>query len=96
MEVLLMKHIEIIKEMPHIHCARGSLRCNKCKELEEQGDSYALIKVYLEPVDYASPITEVIIDGEKIFGAYSIIQRFDDVIEAKKYAEENKVEIVHY
>ncbi len=90
-----MKHIEIIKRMPRIHCARGPKRCDKCKALEEEGDSYALIKVYLEPVDYASPITEIEVEGEKIYGAYSVIQRFDDIIEAKKYAEENKVEIVH-
>jgi len=88
-----LKHIEIIKKMPHIHCARGPKMCDKCKELQEEGGSYALIKVYLEPVDYASPITEVYIDGKKIFGAYDVIQRFEDINEAKKYAEENNLEI---
>lgn len=88
-----MKYIEVIKRMPHIHCARGPKRCDKCKALDEQGDSYALIKVYLEPVDYASPITEVLVDGEKIYGAYDVVQRFENLVEAKKYAEENNLEI---
>ena len=80
--------------MPRIHCARGPLRCDKCKELDKKENSYALIKVFLEPVNHASPITEIQINGEKIFGAYNVIQRFEDISEAKKYAEENKVEIV--
>ena len=93
-EAYIIKHVEIIKRMPRIHCARGPLRCNKCKELEEKGGSYSLIQVFLEPVDYASPITEIQVNGEKIFGAYNIIQRFEDISEAKKYAEENDVELV--
>ena len=92
--MFIINHVEIIKRMPRIHCARGPLRCDKCKELDKKGGSYALIKVFLEPVDHASPITEIQINGEKIFGAYNVIQRFEDISEAKKYAEENKVEIV--
>lgn len=80
--------------MPRIHCARGPLRCDKCKELEEKGNSYTLIKVFLEPVDHTSPITEIQVNGEKIFGAYNVIQRFEDINEAKKFAKENKIEII--
>ena len=38
-------------------------------------------------------MTEVIKDGERIFGAYDIIKRFDDVIGAKAYAQENDIEL---
>ena len=95
MGVFIIKHVEIIKKLPRIHCARGPLRCDECKNLEKKGNSYALIKVFLEPVDHASPITEVQIEGEKVFGAYNVIQRFEEISEAKKYAEDNNVEIVY-
>ena len=82
-------HILLIKEMPKIHCARGPRSCQKCQEMKEEGESYCLLKAFLDGGEIARPMTEIIVDNE------SILNRFKDLIEAKKYAEENDVEIVY-
>lgn len=88
--------IDVIKKMPFVHCARGPALCKECQHLSQDEPTFALVRIYLEPVDYACPMTEIIKDGKKIFGAYAIIQRFDDIIDAKNYAKEKNLEIYLY
>ena len=88
-------HVLIIKKMPKIHCARGPRGCEKCREMMEEGESFCLLKVFLDGGEIARPMTEIIVNGELILSEYDILKRFDDVTEAKKYAEDNNIEIVY-
>jgi len=80
--------------MPYIHCARGPLRCEKCKEFEKKGEDFALIKVYLKSGDIARPMTEIYVGCQRIFGEYNVIKRFANDKEAKQYALKNRIEII--
>ena len=88
-------HILMIKEMPKIHCARGPRGCQKCQEMIAEGNSFCLLKIFLDAGEIARPMTEIIVDDEPILCEYDVLNRFKDVIEAKKYAEENNIEIVY-
>ena len=90
------EHIDVIKKMPFVHCARGPALCKECARLAKDEPTFAVVRIYLEPVDYACPITEIVKDGKKIIGAYAIIQRFDDIIDAKKHAKEKNIDIYLY
>ncbi|MHA1148963.1 MAG: hypothetical protein ACTSR8_12055 [Promethearchaeota archaeon] len=90
------EYVEIIKKMSFVHCARGPALCKECVRLAQYEPTFAVVRIYLEPVDYACPMTEFIKDGKKIMGAYAIIQRFDDIIDAKKYAKEKNVDLYLY
>ena len=88
------EYIEVIKESYKLHCARGPKWCAKCKELIDEGPSYSLMRVYLEPGKDASPITEILVDGKKIWGEYDIIERFETEKEAKDYALKNGIDLI--
>jgi len=90
------EYIEVIKKMPYVHCARGSSRCVKCQEFAKKPETYALVKVFLTPSEYARPMTDIIINNERIYGAYDILKRFKDIIEAKNYAKEQNIDITFY
>ncbi len=87
-------HVLMIKEMPKIHCARGPVGCQKCQEMMEEGNSFCLLKIFLDAGEIARPMTEVIVDNKSLLCEYDVIERFKDVTEVKKYAEANNIEIV--
>ena len=84
-----MNYVEVIKKMPSLHCARGPKRCEKCKELLEEGDKYALIRVYIRPGDIARPMTEIYMGGERVFKEYDVMLWFESKEEARDYAIKN-------
>jgi len=88
-----MDSFHVVKKMPHIHCARGPKGCEKCKDYEKKGDTWALVKILLTPGEWARPITQVILKGQKIHAEYDIEMRFNDIIDAKKYAQDHEIEI---
>ncbi|NVM02228.1 MAG: hypothetical protein HWN67_07820 [Candidatus Helarchaeota archaeon] len=65
----------VIKWMSLGHCARGPLRCEKCKEAEKLKKFY-LLRADYEPSEYARPIIEIIKDGKRNFVGYVVIQGF--------------------
>ena len=75
-------HILLIKEMPKIHCARGPRSCKKCQEMKEEGESYCLLKIFLDGGEIARPMTEIIVDNESILSEYDVLDRFKDITEA--------------
>jgi hypothetical protein len=88
-----MDHIDVIKNMPKIHCARGPKRCEKCQEFLDEGDSLTLIRVFLKPGEIARPMTEMVIEDEKIFCEYDVLQRFESEEVAMEYAMNKKIPI---
>ena len=84
-----------IKEMPKIHCTRGPSGCQKCQEMKEEGESFSLLKVFLDAGEIARLMTEIIFDNDPVLCEYDVLERFKDVTEAKKYAENNHIEIVN-
>ena len=79
--------------MPKIHCARGPEGCEKCREYLAEGDSFALIKIFLKPGNIARPMTEMLIEDKKMLCEYDVLQRFNNEAEAMEYAMNNKVPI---
>jgi hypothetical protein len=61
----------------------------------EEGDSFSLLKVFLDAGEIARPMTEILIDNEPVLCEYDVLERFKNDIEAKNYAEANNVEIVY-
>jgi hypothetical protein len=88
-----LNYIELIKELTLIHCARGPLRCDKCKKLEEEGKKFCLIKAYSKAGKIARPMTRININNERVFCEYVVEKVFIDENEAKKYAINNGIEI---
>ena len=87
-----MDYIKLIKKMTLIHCARGPLRCEKCRKLEEEGEKFCLIKAYLKAGKIARPMTEVVNIDKKILCEYDVEKVFKDEKEAKAYAIDNGIE----
>lgn len=88
-----MKSIKIIKKLVPIHCARGSKRCDKCKELEAKGKKLCLIEVFLKAGDIARPTTEIYVGCQRIIGEYQILKIFNDKEEVLKYSRDNNIDI---
>ena len=88
-------HVFMIKEMPKIHCARGPRSCQKCQEMKEEGESFCLLKIFLDGGEIARPMTEIIVDSEPVLLEYDVLERFKDMTEAEKHAEINNVDIVY-
>ncbi|MFX0186945.1 MAG: hypothetical protein ACFE8A_04320 [Candidatus Hodarchaeota archaeon] len=88
-----MNFIELIKELILIHCARGPLRCDKCKKLVAKGKKFCLIKAYLKAGKIARPMTQININNEEVFCEYDVEKVFVDENKAKKYAINNGIEI---
>jgi len=80
--------------MPKIHCAKGPKGCEKCREFLAEGDSFALIRAYLTRGMIARPMTEIIFENKSILCEYDVLQRFENEIEATKYAKNRNIEII--
>ncbi|MGV9173738.1 MAG: hypothetical protein ACOC44_02665 [Promethearchaeia archaeon] len=89
-----MDSLVLIKKMPKIHCARGAKGCEKCRVFLEEGESFCLIRVFLESTNVARPVTEIYVGCRRIIGEYEVLKRFDSKDEAKKYAIQHKIEII--
>ncbi len=87
-----MDYIDVIKRIILVHCARGFTRCEKCRKLKEEGEKYCLIKVFLKAGNIARPMTEIVYNDKTILCEYDVKKVFKDEIEAKEYAEKNKIE----
>ncbi|MBD3255742.1 MAG: hypothetical protein GF383_11665 [Candidatus Lokiarchaeota archaeon] len=81
-----MDHIDIIKKMPYIHCARGPQGCDKCRQMAKKEPTFCLVRVYLKSGKIARPMTEIFVGCRRIYGEYDILKRFENSKEAKKYA----------
>ena len=86
-----MESVELVKKMTLIHCARGPMRCDKCKKLEEEGEKFCLIKAFLKVGNIARPMTMIVFNNEKILCEYDVEKVFRDKKEAKEYAINNNV-----
>ncbi|MHA1930600.1 MAG: hypothetical protein ACTSV2_18675 [Candidatus Thorarchaeota archaeon] len=80
---------DIIRVISPPHCARGSTRCQKCKEALEVR-KICLLRVYGESLA-ARPVIEVNIEGNPVFLAFDVMRYFETKEEALEYAKENSV-----
>ena len=81
----------LLREMPFIHCARGPKWCPKCKEFQERGQPWSLVRVLFEPSGHASPVIPVEVEGEEVWAEYTIERRFDSEEEARQYIRANSI-----
>nr|MDO8079193.1 hypothetical protein [Candidatus Freyarchaeota archaeon] len=94
-----MKHFDkkesiyVIRKMSVPHCARGPLRCEKCKEMERE-KKICLLKVYFEPGEIARPMIEIYKNGKKRLCEYDLAKTFEDEKEAKDYAKKNALNLL--
>ncbi|MBN1329771.1 MAG: hypothetical protein JXA54_09885 [Candidatus Heimdallarchaeota archaeon] len=83
----------ILKKMAQIHCARGSMRCNICKEYEEK-KKIALLDLSPDEIELATkPILSVEIDGKKVYTSFEVLGYFESEEEAKRFASEKNIVI---
>ncbi len=85
--------MKIVKIFP-FHCARGPRSCPKCKNLVDEGKKFCLIELFPDPPGAARPLIMLNIEGEEVNCEFKIVKIFKDDIEAKEYAEKNKVDIL--
>lgn len=85
--------IFIIRKMSIPHCARGPLRCKKCKEAEKV-KKICLLKLYFEPGEITRPMIEIYKNKKKCLCEYDIEKTFEDENEAKDYAKRNALNLL--
>lgn len=87
-----MKTDLVIRKISIPHCARGPLRCEKCKEMSKE-KNICLLKIYFKERKITSPIIELVRNGKRRFFEFEVVKIFKDEIEARNYAEKNAVSI---
>ncbi|MEM2145061.1 MAG: hypothetical protein QW279_06855 [Candidatus Jordarchaeaceae archaeon] len=85
--------IYVIRKMSIPHCARGPLRCEKCKEMEKE-KKICLLKVNFEAGEVTRPIIEINKNGKKCLCEYDIVKTFENENEAKEYAKRNSLNLL--
>jgi len=83
----------MIKKMTIPHCARGPTGCDKCKEAAKE-EKICLLRIYFKAGNVARPMTEIVVNGEKILAEYDVMKIFNDEVEAKEYAKKNSINII--
>jgi|GEM_PF-1965509 len=88
-----ISHLEI-RKTTIIHCARGPVSCEKCKE-SAKVEKFCLLKIYTKSNHLVSrPVIESIVDDKKFYFEYEIVKHFDSQTAAKKYSKERNIKIV--
>jgi hypothetical protein len=85
--------IYVIRKMSVPHCARGPLRCEKCRIMEKEV-KICLLKVHFEPGEITRPVIDIYVNGKKKFCEYDLIKTFENEKEAKEYAERNMLNLL--
>jgi hypothetical protein len=83
----------MIKKMTVPHCARGPKGCDKCKEATKD-EKICLLRIYLKAGNIARPMTEIVVNGEKILCEYDVMKIFTDEREANDFAKKNNINII--
>ncbi len=94
MQLLKEESQDIIRVISPPHCARGSTRCQKCKDALEI-TKICLLRVYSESLS-ARPVIEVDINDEPVFLAFDVIKYFETQEEAQTYAEQNAISDIDF
>ncbi len=83
----------VVKGMGKLHCARGSKRCERCKEAEAQPATPALLDLRPDHPEAARPTVEVVRDGEPTHRVYDVVRRFASAEEARAFGAKHGVEV---
>ena len=84
--------IYIIRKISVPHCARGPLRCEKCKEAVKK-EEICLLKAYIEPGEIARPMIEIYKNGKNFLCEYDVVETFKNENEAADYVKRNKLNL---
>jgi len=72
------------------HCARGPMRCDKCKAAQQQPATPKLLDV--APYgDYARPTIEIVAGDVKTWRPYDVIRTFASSEEARAFAQQHHI-----
>ena len=82
-----------IRRIADGHCARGAVRCAKCKEAAETS-RIVLAKLFLLASGNAAPVLFTTVDGKKTMCEYQTEKEFASADEARAYAAANGIEDV--
>lgn len=85
--------IYVIRKMSILHCARGPLRCEKCRDMEKE-KKICLLKISFDAGKVVRPMIEIYKNGKKGLCEYEIVKTFGDEKEAKEYAKRNSLNLL--
>jgi hypothetical protein len=80
----------VIRSLKPGHCARGPVRCEKCKIAEQQPPTPKLLDV-CPYGDYARPTIEIVRGDAKAWRPYDVIQTFATSAEARDFATKHQI-----
>ncbi|MFW9889912.1 MAG: hypothetical protein ACFFER_17150, partial [Candidatus Thorarchaeota archaeon] len=78
-------YVEMIRAISPPHCARGPNRCDACAEAAKT-KVICLVRVYLDPGQFARPIMELSRDGDTSYYEFDVVRQFETEAEAMEYA----------
>lgn len=81
----------LIRRMSLPHCKRGPMRCPKCKAGEGK---IVFCLIDIDPPQQGMvqrPVTEMTIEGKKVYKEYDVIKVFEVETEARACAEKHKL-----
>jgi hypothetical protein len=82
---------EMIRVISPPHCAKGPHKCEACAEAAKI-KVICLVRVYLDPGQFARPIMELSRDGDTSYYEFDVVRRFETESEAIKYALDHGIE----
>lgn len=79
-----------IRAQKPLHCARGSLRCARCKAAEQQPAKPRLLDLCPDG-DQARPTIQITREGKQQVRVYDVLQTFDSADGAEAFAREHGI-----
>lgn len=64
----------ILKKMITFHCKRGHSRCDRCKELYDEGPKYCILEIPSDTGMMSRPITLIMRAGTESYVEYDFYQ----------------------
>lgn len=80
----------VIRTQKPLHCARGSVRCEKCKAAEQQPAKPKLLDVCPDG-EVARPTVVVLRDGKETVRVYDVLQTFESAEAAEEFAKKHGI-----
>ena len=89
------EHEDIIRVIEGVHCAKGPKGCKKCQDQGIQ-NKLCLIRIFKTASKEPRPIIELPEREDQQYFTYDVLKCFDDILQAREYAEKHDIWDVEY